>query len=256
VAHDRSATVALAMSFLLYIMVQMFSWHVPAWPSGELYFNPLAWQLLFVFGAWYVYEGAGRLRTITQSRVVLVLALLYLAFSLAIALSWEIKPLEAAIPEAISKLIYPTYKSHLSPLRVLHFLALAILVSRLTAPDWHGPMKPWMIAVIRCGENSLTILLHWRFAVVYGLRNPVSIFHRDRHAGCHQYCRHRPHDRRSDSDDLDFQTGPAWAKAVLRRSEPALRWQRCGSRVRPVDAAGVAAGSKALRKGRTNGLKA
>jgi hypothetical protein len=26
----------------------------------------------------------------------------------------------------------------------------------------------------------------------------------------------RPHDRRSDSDYLDFQTGLAWAKAVLR----------------------------------------
>jgi hypothetical protein len=153
----RSATVALAMSFLLYLMVQMFSWHVPAWPTGELYFNPLAWQLLFVFGAWYVYEGAGRLRTIAHSRAALVLALLYLAFSLAVALSWEIKPLEGVIPEAISKLIYPIYKSHLSPLRVLHFLALAILVSRLTPPDWHGLMKPWMMAVIRCGENSLAI---------------------------------------------------------------------------------------------------
>jgi hypothetical protein len=47
----RSAAVALAISLLLYLMVQMFSWHVPAWPSGELYFNPLAWQILFVFGA-------------------------------------------------------------------------------------------------------------------------------------------------------------------------------------------------------------
>jgi hypothetical protein len=153
----RSATVALALSFLLYLMVQMFSWHVQAWPTGELYFNPLAWQLLFVFGAWYVYEGAGRLRPIAQSRAALVLALLYLAFSLAIALSWEIKPLEGVIPEAISKLIYPIYKSHLAPLRVLHFLALAILVSRLTPPDWHGLMKPWMMAAIRCGENSLAI---------------------------------------------------------------------------------------------------
>jgi hypothetical protein len=72
-------------------------------------------------------------------------------------LSWEIKPLEGVIPEAISKLIYPIYKSHLAPLRVLHFLSLAILVSRLTPPDWHGLMKSWMMAVIRCGENSLTI---------------------------------------------------------------------------------------------------
>jgi hypothetical protein len=153
----RSGTAALVMSLLLYLMVQMFGWHVPAWPTGELYFNPLAWQLLFVFGAWYVYEGAGRLRAIVQSRAAIVLALLYLAFSLVIASSWVIKPLEGVIPEAISRLIYPISKSQLAPLRVLHFLALAILVKRLTPPDWQGPMKPWMMPVIRCGENSLAI---------------------------------------------------------------------------------------------------
>jgi type IV secretory pathway VirB10-like protein len=61
------------------------------------------------------------------------------------------------MPDAVSKLIYPIYKSHLAPLRLLHFLALAILISRLTPPDWHGLMNPWMIAMIRCGENSLAI---------------------------------------------------------------------------------------------------
>jgi hypothetical protein len=153
----RSAVVALAASFLLYLMVQVFSWHVPAWPSGELYFNPLAWQVLFVFGAWYADKGAGRLRPVVRSRPVLALAMLYLAFSLAIALSWQIKPLEGFIPEAVSKLIYPIYKSHLAPVRLLHFLALAVVVSRLTPPEWHGLMKPSITAMIRCGENSLAI---------------------------------------------------------------------------------------------------
>jgi hypothetical protein len=153
----RSATVALAISLLFYLMVQTLSWNVPVWPTGELYFNPLAWQILFVFGAWYANEGALRLKTIVQSRAVLVLASLYLAFSLIIVLSWQIEPLEGFIPDAISRLIYPIYKSSLAPLRLLHFLALAILVSRLMPPDWHGLMKPWMMAMIRCGENSLAI---------------------------------------------------------------------------------------------------
>jgi OpgC protein len=110
-----------------------------------------------VFGAWYAYEGAGRLRTIVQSRAVLVLAMLFLAFSLVVTLSWRIKALEGFIPDAVSKLIYPIYKSHLAPVRLLHFLALATVVSRLTPPDWHGLMKPWMMAMIRCGENSLAM---------------------------------------------------------------------------------------------------
>jgi hypothetical protein len=152
-----NVTIALTASFLLYLMVQVFNWHVPAWPSGELYFNPLAWQLLFVIGAWYAYEGAGRLRTIVQSRVVLVLAVLYLAFSLVVTLSWQFKALEGLIPEAVSKLIYPIYKSHLAPVRLVHILALAVLVARLTPRDWHGLPKPLITVLIRCGENSLAM---------------------------------------------------------------------------------------------------
>jgi hypothetical protein len=172
----RSTAAALAASFLLYLMVQIFGWHLPAWPSGELYFNPLAWQVLFVFGAWYADEGAGRLRTIIQSRATLVLAVLYLALSLAIALSWQINALEVLVPDAVAKLIYPIYKSHLAPVRLLHFLALAVVVSRLTPPDWHGLMKPWMTAMIRCGENSLAMYCFsvWLSFVGFAILTEVS----------------------------------------------------------------------------------
>jgi len=153
----RGREVVLAASFVLYLTVQIFGWHLPAWPNGELYFNPLAWQFLFVFGAWYSEEGAGRLKKIVQSRAALALALLYLVLSLAIALTWQIKPLEGFIPNAVSKLIYPIDKSHLAPVRLLHFLALAIVVSRLTPPDWRGLSNPWLTAMIRCGENSLAM---------------------------------------------------------------------------------------------------
>jgi hypothetical protein len=93
----------------------------------------------------------------------------------------------------------------------LHFLALAILVSRLTPPDWHGLMKLWMMAAIRCGENALAI---YCLGVLLSFMGFVIQHHRC--AGCLQRRRDHPHDRRSHSDDLDFQTGPAWAKAVLR----------------------------------------
>jgi hypothetical protein len=53
--------------------------------------------------------------------------------------------------------IYPIYKSNLAPVRLLHFLALALVVLRLTPPDWDGLPKRWMVALIRCGENSLAM---------------------------------------------------------------------------------------------------
>jgi hypothetical protein len=135
-----------------------------------LYFNPLAWQVLFVFGAWYAYEGRSRLRRIVRSRTALWLSMLYLAFSLAVTLSWQIKALEGWIPDAVARLIYPVYKSHLAPVRLVHFLALALVVSRLTPLDWHGLMRPWMTAVIRCGENSLPI---YCFSVLLSLMGSV-----------------------------------------------------------------------------------
>ncbi|UFZ04284.1 OpgC domain-containing protein [Bradyrhizobium ontarionense] len=152
-----SGMLTLALSFLLYMMVQLFSWHVPAWPSGELYFNPFAWQFLFVIGGWYAHVGTASLRRILNSRALLIAALAYLAFSLVVALSWEFKSLEGLIPSTVTGLIYPIYKSHLAPVRLLHFLSLAFVVSRLAPLEWRGPIKPLMTAMIRCGENSLPI---------------------------------------------------------------------------------------------------
>ncbi|WP_291691433.1 OpgC domain-containing protein [Bradyrhizobium sp.] len=156
-AMIRSATITLASSFLIYLMVQLFDWHVPAWPTGELYFNPFAWQLLFVIGGWYAYEGTDRLQPILQSRVLLALAIAYLAAGLFITLGWHFKPLEQLVPAQVTQLIYPIYKSHLAPVRLLHFLSLAFVVSRLTPREWHGRIRPLMMAMIRCGENSLSI---------------------------------------------------------------------------------------------------
>jgi len=152
-----SATLTLGLSFLLYLMVQIFSWHVPAWPSGELYFNPFAWQFLFVIGGWYAFEGTARLRPILRSRALLGMAIVYLVFSFVVVLSWKFKALEGLIPSAVTNLIYPIYKSHLAPVRLMHFLSLALAVSRLTPPEWHGPIRPLMMAMIRCGENSLSM---------------------------------------------------------------------------------------------------
>jgi hypothetical protein len=153
----RNAAIALAASFLLYLMVQMYGWHVPAWPAGELYFNPLAWQFLFVFGAWCAYRGIVGRMVLGRQYVSLMLATLYIVFSLFVTLSWRIEALKWLIPDVVAGVIYPIHKSHLAPLRLVHFLALAVVVSRFIPSDWPGLIRPWTTAMIRCGENSLSI---------------------------------------------------------------------------------------------------
>lgn len=150
----RAPNLALGLSLLLYALVHVFGWSIPAWPDGVWFFNPLAWQLPVVLGAWYVIEG----RTIqgwVTSRPAFVLSALYLAFGLVLALGHHIKP--PLLPQALTDLLFPMDKSNLSPLRLLHFLALAILASWLVPAGWRGLSTPMLRSARRCGENSLPI---------------------------------------------------------------------------------------------------
>lgn len=155
---SRAATlVAFAGSLVLYIVVQVSGFNLTTWPKGEWFFNPLAWQLLFVFGAWAAMGGASRLAPLLRSRAVLALAIVYLVLSFAVVLSWHIRPMAAFIPEAIKTLMYPIDKSGLDPLRVLHFAALAVVGLRLMPRDWCW-LNSWPArGAIRCGEQSLAI---------------------------------------------------------------------------------------------------
>src|SRR5580698_6648894 len=66
---------ALAASALLYVLTWNFDWNLPAYPNGVWFFNPFAWQLLFVFGAWCALGGAKRLAPVLQSRAILAIAI-------------------------------------------------------------------------------------------------------------------------------------------------------------------------------------
>ncbi|GGI21188.1 hypothetical protein GCM10010987_13070 [Bradyrhizobium guangdongense] len=153
----RNATIALSASFLLYMMVQLYSWNLPAWPAREAYFNPLAWQMLFVLGAYCATPGAARLAGISLSPVVVSVAASVVIFSLVVTLSWRIEQLKWLVPDAVVGWIYPIYKTHLAPPRLVHFLALMVLGMRFLSPIKHSKLKPWAVAMIRCGENSLSI---------------------------------------------------------------------------------------------------
>jgi hypothetical protein len=152
----RAPNVTLCASLALYVLVHVFGWSVAAWPNNVWFFNPLAWQLLMVLGAWCVVEGE-KFRPWLTSRTALLLAVLYLVFSLIIALSWSIRPIEPLIPQTLTKLLLPLDKSNLSPLRLLHFLALAIVAVRFVPHDWRGLSTPAMRCARCCGENSLPI---------------------------------------------------------------------------------------------------
>ncbi len=78
----RVPSFALAGSALIYALTWWFDWNIPAYPHGTWVFNPFAWQLLFVFGAWCALGGAQRLARWINSPVVIGLAVAYIAVCL------------------------------------------------------------------------------------------------------------------------------------------------------------------------------
>ena len=148
---------ALAASALLYVLTWNFDWNLPAYPNGVWFFNPFAWQLLFVFGAWCALGGAKRLRPVLQSRAILAVAIAYLAFAFVITLTWYIEPLGRLVPNWLSEWMYPIDKTNLDVLRFAHFLALAAVTVRFVPRDWPGLKSPILQPAIRCGQHSLEI---------------------------------------------------------------------------------------------------
>src|SRR5262249_52275438 len=127
----RTPAIALGASALLYALTLHFDWNIPAYPNGSWLFNPFAWQMLFVFGAWCAVGGAKRLSAVIVSPITAALATAFLAFAFLIVLTWNIPGLNALVPQWLEDWMYPIDKTNLDVLRFLHFLSLAVLTVRL-----------------------------------------------------------------------------------------------------------------------------
>jgi hypothetical protein len=135
----------------------VFGWNVAAYPSGGWVFNPFAWQLLFVFGAWCALGGAERLSPWLKSRTMLYAAIGYLAFAFCITMTWYFPRLGSYVPHFVSDILYPIDKTNLDVLRILHFFALAIVTLRFVPRGWPALKWPVFRPAILCGQHSLAI---------------------------------------------------------------------------------------------------
>ena len=154
----RRPNLTLACSVVLYVLARIFDWNFASYPPGtHWYFNPFAWQLLFVFAAWCGAGGAARIWSIIQSRAALVISVAWVLFALLIVMTWHSAFLESLVPKWMIKAIYPIDKTDLDMLRFTHFLALAVLVSRYMSRDWRPLTSNWLRPLILCGQHSLPI---------------------------------------------------------------------------------------------------
>jgi hypothetical protein len=154
----RRPNLTLLGSAVLYVAARWFDWNLASYPPGTTwYFNPFAWQLMFVFAAWCGIGGAAKLKFLIQSRVVLALAVAWIIFAFLVVMSWHSAFLESLIPKWMIKAIYPIDKTDLDMLRFTHFLALAVVVARYFPRDWAQLKSKWLRPLILCGRHSLPI---------------------------------------------------------------------------------------------------
>jgi hypothetical protein len=153
----RKPNWALAGSLVLYLAARHFGWNLPAAPSGVWYFNPFTWQLLFFLGAWIALDGNRAIQPIVRTRTAFWLAVAYIIFAFVVTMAIRVPDLGGLVPHWILQPFDPNDKTNLAPYRVVHFMALAVVVTRFLHRD--SPILQWraLAPLIGCGQHSLQV---------------------------------------------------------------------------------------------------
>ncbi len=149
----RKPDVTMIGSLALYCAARWFEWNLPSFPEGNWYFNPFCWQLLFMFGAWVALGGAMRYLPILERPILLYLGIAFLIFALVLTMAEHF----TVFPKWLFDPSNPDDKTNLAPYRLLHFVVLAFVVTRLLPKHW--PPLRWRIfePAIQCGQRSVAV---------------------------------------------------------------------------------------------------
>jgi hypothetical protein len=146
--------ILLPVSLALYLATQIIPLTVPTWPvEGQWFFNPLAWQAIFVLGfalsrddgvGGFVHRHIGVIRMVSVPIVAIS----------SIVVWFNLFPDPTALPEP--RLLFLNGKTFLTPVRLIQFLALVAVLSA-AYPYIAGP-APWLAGFLSIlGRNSLNV---------------------------------------------------------------------------------------------------
>lgn len=154
---SRNALFVMIPSVLSYLGVQLWNWNLPSYPEGHTwYFDPFAWQFLFLIGAYCGFTKLTGRRVLPQSRWLFGVAIGFLVIAGAIQFSATLHGLSEAIPRVLS-FVVAADKTTLAPLRILNFVALAIVMATLIPQNARFLTNPIGWSIVRCGQHSLHV---------------------------------------------------------------------------------------------------
>jgi hypothetical protein len=153
----RRPGLTMLASTALWLLAWGFNWNFSAYPSGTWYFNPLCWQVLFVFGSWCALGGALKSRPIINSSITLYLCIAYLIFAIVMTMAGKFPDFGGMFPGWLYSTFNPNDKTNLAPYRFLHFVVVVILIIRFVPKNWRGLESRMLDPLIVCGQQSLAV---------------------------------------------------------------------------------------------------
>jgi len=152
--HRGAPGLLLPISLAIYVTALVFQITLPSWPNrGQWFFNPLAWQLVFVLGFLMARErGPGAMVRANLSWLRWISLPIVLAG--AVIVWFGLWPDPTRVPEP--KLLFIAQKAYLTPMRLIQFLALVALFSA-AYPYIERRLLPLVRYLAMLGRNSLQV---------------------------------------------------------------------------------------------------
>ena len=151
----RWPVMLFGLSISIYTATRVTGYNFPSWTGGGWYFNPLAWQLLFILGSIFSYAPP---KLSVSAKVIDIIAILIVLIGMSLLwLVWPYPELTSRFPATAARILLSVDKDGLHPMRLISILALAWLVSRRIAAD-----APWLRSwfarpLVICGQHSLPV---------------------------------------------------------------------------------------------------
>lgn len=153
----RQPDLTMLASIVLWLVARYFGWNFAAYPAGTWYFNPYAWQVLFIFGSWCALGGARRSMAFIMAPITLYFCLFYLAFALIMTMAGRFSEFGAMFPDWLFSAFNPNDKTNLAPYRFIHFVVIVILTIRFVPKGWSALEWKVFDPMIVCGQQSLAV---------------------------------------------------------------------------------------------------
>jgi hypothetical protein len=155
IIHRYVPGLLFPISFAVYLVTLIFRISLPAWPSeGEWFFNPLAWQFVFVLGFLMARErGVGGYvrRHIWRIRILALPIVIWCGLASMYDGFW---PDPTSLPEP--RLLFVIFKTYATPPRLIQFLALVAVASALY--PFIVRLVPTIVEFLaKLGRNSLYV---------------------------------------------------------------------------------------------------